>query len=198
MDNILRNVPQAGTGHNIVPLCKVWQSFGCSTVLEESRTTTVAGNKAISAVPAQDGLAIFIFNSVEGNAWTVPNGIHNKGWLYLGFLTGAKFNISGFVIIWIHFCLYWYYNNDADSLLCINKVSNFGVYQVDILSSRLAMVHQKRVGVLSIKIWCQLPLTVIAGTFSDSWSQKNRWWERILNQKRRVLNWREHILRSEK
>jgi hypothetical protein len=68
-------------------------------VLEESRTTTVAGNKAISAAPAQDGLTIFIFNSVEGNARTVPNRIHNKGWLYLGFLTGSKFNISGFVII---------------------------------------------------------------------------------------------------
>jgi hypothetical protein len=37
--------------------------------------------------------------SVEGYARTVLNGINNTGWLYLGFLTGAKLKISGFVII---------------------------------------------------------------------------------------------------
>jgi hypothetical protein len=42
-------------------------------------------------------------------------------------------------------------NNDADSLLCINKVFYFlCVYQVDIESSGMAMVHAKRVGALSI------------------------------------------------
>jgi hypothetical protein len=39
----------------------------------------------------------------------------------------------------------------ADSLLRINKVSNFDVYQVDIESSAMAMVHTERVGALSIK-----------------------------------------------
>ncbi len=68
-------------------------------VLEESRTTTIAGNKAIMAEPAHDGLTIIIIDSVEGYARTVPNGINNKGWLYLRFLTGAKLKISGFVII---------------------------------------------------------------------------------------------------
>ncbi len=38
----------------------------------------------------------------------------------------------------------------------------------------------------------------MAGTFSDSWNLKNRWQERILNQRKRAQNWREHILRSEK
>ncbi len=99
MDNIWRNVPQAGTGHNFFPLSKVRQSLGCITVLEESRTTTIAGNKAIIAAPAHDGLTIIIIDSVKGYAWTVPNGINNKGWLYLRFLTGAKLKISGFVII---------------------------------------------------------------------------------------------------
>jgi hypothetical protein len=49
-------------------------------VLEESRTPTIAGNKAITATPARDGLTIIIYKSVEGNAQTVPNGIKNKGW----------------------------------------------------------------------------------------------------------------------
>jgi hypothetical protein len=53
----------------------------------------IAGNKTITAAPAQDGLTIIIFNSVEGYAWTVPNGIKNKGWIYLGFLTGAELKI---------------------------------------------------------------------------------------------------------
>jgi hypothetical protein len=77
----------------------VRQSLGCITVLEESRTTTIAGNKAIIAAPAHDSLTIIIIDSVEGYARTVPNGINNKGWHYLGFLTGAKLKISGFVII---------------------------------------------------------------------------------------------------
>ncbi len=34
--------------------------------------------------------------------------------------------------------------------------------------------------------------------FSDSWNQKNQWWERIPNQREHVPNWREHILQSEK
>jgi hypothetical protein len=68
-------------------------------VLEESRTTTITRNKAIIAVPAYDGLTIIIIDSVEIYARTVSNGINNKGWLYLGFLTGAKLKISGFVII---------------------------------------------------------------------------------------------------
>ncbi len=46
------------------------------------------------------------------------------------------------------------------------------------------MVHAKRVGALSIKIWCHLPLTYIAGMFSDSWNWKNRWRERIPNRKK--------------
>ncbi len=99
MDNIWRNVPQTGTGHNVLPLCKVGQSLGCITVLEESRTTPIAGNKAIISAPAHDGLTIIIIDSVKGYARTVPKGIIKKGWLYLGFLTGAKLKISGFVII---------------------------------------------------------------------------------------------------
>jgi hypothetical protein len=81
------------------PFCKVQQSLGCITVLEESRTTTIAENKAIIAAPAHDGLTIIIIHSVEGYARTVSNEIKIKGWLYLGFLTGAKLKISGFVII---------------------------------------------------------------------------------------------------
>jgi hypothetical protein len=50
-------------------------------VLEESRTTKIAGNKAIIAVPAHDGLTIIIIDSVKGYARAVPNGINNKGWL---------------------------------------------------------------------------------------------------------------------
>jgi hypothetical protein len=41
-------------------------------VLEESRTTTITRNKAITAAPAQDGLFIIIYESVKGNAGTVP------------------------------------------------------------------------------------------------------------------------------
>ncbi len=66
MDNIWRNVPQAGTGDNILPLCKVRQSLRCITVLEKSRTTMIARNKAIATAPAQDGLTIIIFFSVRG------------------------------------------------------------------------------------------------------------------------------------
>ncbi len=99
MDNIWRNVLQAGTGHNVLPLYKVRQSLGCIMVLEDSRTTTIAKNKAIIAAPAHDGLTIIIIHSVKGYARTVPNRINNKGWLYLGFLTRAKLKISGFVII---------------------------------------------------------------------------------------------------
>jgi hypothetical protein len=94
MDNICRNVLQASTGDNILPRRKVRQSLRCITVLEEFRTTTIAGNKAITTAPAQDGLTIIIFVSVKGYAWTVPNRLNNKGWLYLGFLTGAKLKIS--------------------------------------------------------------------------------------------------------
>jgi hypothetical protein len=106
MDNICRNVPQAGTGDNILPLCKVLQSLRCITVLEKIRTTKIAGNEAIITAPAQDGLTIIIFDSVEGCAQTVPSGINNKGWVYLGFLTGAKLKISKIFVIIIHFCLY--------------------------------------------------------------------------------------------
>ncbi len=72
-------------------------------MLEESRTTTIAGNKAITAAPAQDGLTIIIFDSVKGKARTVPNGINNKGWLYLGFLTGAESKIGKIFINIINF-----------------------------------------------------------------------------------------------
>jgi hypothetical protein len=72
-------------------------------VLEESRTITITRNKAITAAPAQDGLTIIIYKSVEGNARAVPNRIKNKGWIYLGFLTGAKLKISEISIINIHF-----------------------------------------------------------------------------------------------
>jgi hypothetical protein len=113
MDNIFRNVLQAGTGDNILPLCKVRQSLRCVSVLEESRTTTIARNKAITTAPAQDGLTIIIFDSVKGYARTVPNEINNKGWLYFGLLTGAKLKISEIFVIIIHFCLYWYFNNNA-------------------------------------------------------------------------------------
>ena len=68
MDNNWSNVLQAGTGHNVLPLCKVGQSLGCMTILEESRTTTVARNKAIIVAPAHDGLTIIIFDRVEGYA----------------------------------------------------------------------------------------------------------------------------------
>jgi hypothetical protein len=87
-------------------------------VLEESRTTTLAGNKAITATPARDGLTIINYKSVKGNAWTVPNRIKNKVWIYLGFLTGVELKISEIFIINIHFCLYWYFNNDANTLIC--------------------------------------------------------------------------------
>ncbi len=117
MDLICRNVPQAGTGDNVLPLCKVRQSLRYITVLEESRTTTIAGNKAITAAPARDGLTIIIFDSVEGNARTVPNRINNKGWLYLGFLTGAELKISEIFVIIINFYLYWYFTNNADTLI---------------------------------------------------------------------------------
>jgi hypothetical protein len=50
----------------------------------------IAGNKAITAAPAWDGLIIIIYKSVKDNAQTVPNRIKNKGWIYLGFLTGAE------------------------------------------------------------------------------------------------------------
>jgi hypothetical protein len=86
-------------------------------VLEESRTTTIAGNMAITAVLARDGLTIIIYKSVEGNARTVPNGIRKKGGIYLGFLTGSEMKISEIFIINIHFCLYWYFNNNADTLI---------------------------------------------------------------------------------
>ncbi len=117
MDKICRNVLQAGTGDNILPLCKVQQSLRCIMVLEESRTTTIAGNKTITPAPAQDGLTIIILDSVKGYARTVPNGINDKGWLYLRFLTGDKLKISKIFVIIIHFCLYWYFNNDADTLI---------------------------------------------------------------------------------
>jgi hypothetical protein len=117
MDNICRNVPQAGTGDNVLPLCKVQQSLRCITVLAESRTPMIAGNKAITTAPAQDGLTIIIFDSVKGYALTVPNGIKKKGWIYLGFLTGAELKISEIFVIIIHFCLIWYLNNDADTLI---------------------------------------------------------------------------------
>ncbi len=58
------------------------------------------------------------------------------------------------------------------------------------------MVRAKKIGALSIKIWCHSPLTY-SGTFSDSWNRKNQWRERIPNQRNRVQNWRELILRSE-
>ncbi len=122
MDNICRNVPQANTGDNIIPLCNVQQSLRCITLLEESRTTTIAGNETITTAPAQDGLTIIIFDSVKGYARTVPNRFNNKGWLYLGFLTGAKLKISEIFVVIIYFCLYWYFNNNADSMLCINMV----------------------------------------------------------------------------
>ena len=86
-------------------------------MLEESRTTTIAGNKAITAAPARDGLIIIIFDSVEGNAQTVPNGIKNKGWIYLGFLMGAELKIIEILVIIIHFFLYWYFNNDNNTLI---------------------------------------------------------------------------------
>jgi hypothetical protein len=117
MDNICRNVPQVGTGDNIFPLCKVQQSLRCITVLEESRTTTVAGNKAITTAQAQDGLTIIIFDSVEGYARAVPNEIKNKGWIYLGFLTGAELKVSEIFVIIIQFRQYWYFNNNANTLV---------------------------------------------------------------------------------
>ncbi len=86
-------------------------------VLEESRTTTIARNEAITTAPAQDGLTIIIFFIVKGYARSVPNGINDKGWLYLGFLTGAELKISEIFAIIIYFCLYWYFNNNADTLI---------------------------------------------------------------------------------
>jgi hypothetical protein len=86
-------------------------------VLEESRTTLIARNKAITASPAQDGLTIIIFDFVEGFARTVPNRIKNNGWIYLGFLTGAELKIREIFVIIIHFFLYWYFNNDANTLI---------------------------------------------------------------------------------
>jgi hypothetical protein len=71
-------------------------------VLEESRTTTIAGNEAITTAPAQDGLTIIIFDSVEGYAQTVPNRINNKGWLYCGFLTGAELKIKKYARRYLH------------------------------------------------------------------------------------------------
>ena len=79
MGNICRNALQAGTGDNVLSFCKVRQSLRCITVLQESRTTTIAGNKAITAAPAQDGLTIIIYKSVEGNTQTVSKGIEKKG-----------------------------------------------------------------------------------------------------------------------
>jgi hypothetical protein len=73
--------------------------------------------KGNTTAPAWDGLTIIIYESVEGNARTVPNGIKNKGWIKLGFLTGAKMKTSEIFIINIHFCLYWYFNNDANTLI---------------------------------------------------------------------------------
>jgi hypothetical protein len=87
-------------------------------VLDESRTTAIAGNKATAAAPAQDDLTIIIFDIVKGNAPTESNRINNKGWLYLGFLTGAELKISEIFVIIIHFCLYWYFNNNANILIC--------------------------------------------------------------------------------
>jgi hypothetical protein len=86
-------------------------------VIEESRTTTIARNKAITAAPARDGLTIIIYKSIKGNARIVPNGIKNKWWNYLGLLTGAEMKISEIFIINIHFCLYWYFNKDANTLI---------------------------------------------------------------------------------
>ncbi len=51
----------------------------------------------------------------------------------------------------------------------------------------MAMVRTKRVGALSLEIWCHSPLTYIAGMFSDSW-RKNRWRERIPNRRKCVQN----------
>jgi hypothetical protein len=50
-------------------------------VHEESRTTTIAGSKEITAAPAWGGLTVIIYESVEENAQTVPNGVKNKGWI---------------------------------------------------------------------------------------------------------------------
>ena len=86
-------------------------------MLEESRTTMIARNEAITAVPDWDGLIIIIYKSVKGNARIVTNGIKNMGWIYLGFLTGAELKNSEIFIINIHFCLYWYFNNVADTLI---------------------------------------------------------------------------------
>jgi hypothetical protein len=49
-------------------------------VLEESRTTTIARNRPITTAPAQDGLTIIIYKSVDVFTRTVSNGIKNKGW----------------------------------------------------------------------------------------------------------------------
>jgi hypothetical protein len=39
---------------------------------------------------------------------------------------------------------------------------------------------------------------LMPGTFSDSWNWKNRWQESTPNQRKRVQNWQEYILWSEK
>jgi hypothetical protein len=72
------------------PLVRCDKALDAFTVLEESRTTTISGNKAIAAAPSRDGLTIIIYKSVKGNAQTLPNRIKNIGWIYLGFLTGAE------------------------------------------------------------------------------------------------------------
>ncbi len=87
MDNIWRNLLQARTCDNVLPLRKVWQSLRLIMVLEESRTTMIARNKTITALPARDGLTIIIYKSVEGNALKVPKesitrgGSNSDSWL---------------------------------------------------------------------------------------------------------------------
>ncbi len=119
-------------------------------MLEESRTTTIAGNKAITAAPAQDGLTIIIFDSAKGYARTVPNGINNKGWLYLGFLTGAKLKISGLSSSESIFACIGTSTMMPTACYASIRFSNFCVYQVDINNSGMAMVRAKKVGALSI------------------------------------------------
>jgi hypothetical protein len=79
MDNFCRNVSLAGASDSVLPLCKVWQSLRCIMVLEESRTSTIAGNKAITLLPAQDGLTITIYGCVKGYARTVLTLIQEQG-----------------------------------------------------------------------------------------------------------------------
>jgi hypothetical protein len=118
MDNICRNVLQAGTGDNVLSLCKVQQNLRCILLLKESRTTTITKNKATTVAPAQNVLTIIIFDSVERYARTVPKEIKKKGRIYLGFLTGAELKIREIIVIIIPFCLYWYSNNNAHALIC--------------------------------------------------------------------------------